>query len=107
MNSTENIRYLILKENDHRSGEYHRVKKGSTIEFELSPLLSTNKVRLFTNCPTNENEKFQREKYFELNWIYPSKLKYDDSDRFAQIHCSTSGTFHYFFTIDRTKFVRL
>jgi len=102
-NSEWDIRYLILNENQDKTGEYHRVKKGVKIEFVLSPFLSTKKVRLFTNCPLKDQNEFNRENYSELSWIYPSTLKYDDTDRFAQIQCGKSGTFHYFFTIDRTN----
>ena len=73
------------------------------MEFVLSPLFSAKKVRLFTNCPLNDGEEFRRENYSELPWTSSSPSKSDDADRFARIRCYRPGTFHYFFTIDRTN----
>ena len=49
-----------------------------------------------------EEKPFQRDNYHELQWIYPSSSKYDDSNRHVFIKCCKSGTFNYYFTIDGT-----
>lgn len=108
MGTTENahaddeVRLLILNEGDDKSDELMRVKKGWTIQVKVSSVLSSRKVRLFSNVVLNEGDRFERKTYHESKWIYPSTNKYDDSDRYAVISCSQSGSFHYYFTIDGT-----
>jgi glycogen debranching enzyme len=102
MNTEEEVRVLILNENEHKTNELFRLKKGSIIQIVLSSRLSWKNVRILTNICLNENELFSRLNYHELEWISPSDGKYDDSNRYTLISCSKSGVFHYYFTIDGT-----
>lgn len=99
----EQIRYLILNENEDKSGELYRIKKGWIIQMKLNPLFSWRKIRIFTNIPLNANEEFDRLKYNELKWTYPSSSPHDDSDRYVFFKCFLSGTFHYYYTINGTE----
>ncbi|CAF1200337.1 unnamed protein product [Rotaria sordida] len=98
----EQVRVLILNEGEDKSEELYRLKKGWVLQIKLSPNLTWRKVRIFTNACLSEEDQFERNTYRELKWIYPSSGKYDDSDRYIYLPCCKSGSFHYFFTIDRT-----
>ncbi|CAM2714055.1 unnamed protein product, partial [Rotaria socialis] len=98
----EQVRILILNENEDNNEKLFRLKTGWTLQIVLSAGLSSRKIRIFTNACLNENDQFQRNNYQELKWIYPSNTKYDDSNRYVSILCCQSGSFHYYFTIDGT-----
>ncbi len=98
----EEIRYIELYEGEDRSEELNRLKKNWTLQIKLTPEFSWRKIRIFTNSPLNENEEFNRLKYAELKWVYPSSGKYDDSNRYVFLKCFKPGSFHYYFTIDGT-----
>ncbi|CAF3464441.1 unnamed protein product, partial [Rotaria sp. Silwood2] len=98
----EQVRVLVLNEGEDKSEELYRLKKGWILQIKLSANLSWRKVRIFTNACLNEEDEFERNSYHELKWIYPSSGRYDDSDRYVVLSCCKSGSFHYFFTIDRT-----
>ena len=102
MPDEEEIRQLILHENEDRSGELYRLELNEIIQLKLSPSLAAKKVRVFTNAIVNESDSFDRSKYNELKWIYPSNGKYDDSDRYLSLKCVQPGSFHFYFTIDRS-----
>ncbi|CAF2153377.1 unnamed protein product [Rotaria magnacalcarata] len=98
----EQVRILILNENEDNNEELFRLKTGWTLQIVLSAGLSARKIRIFSNACLNENDQFQRNNYQELKWVYPSNTKYDDSNRYVSILCCKSGSFHYYFTIDGT-----
>ncbi|CAM4839817.1 unnamed protein product [Rotaria magnacalcarata] len=98
----EQIRILVLNEGEDKSEELYRLKKGWNLQIKISSCLSWRKVRLFTNSCLNEEDQFERTIYRELKWVYPSNGKYDDSDRYVNLSCFKSGSFHYYFTIDGT-----
>jgi glycogen debranching enzyme len=101
-NAEEQIRYIILNENENKSDELYRLKKGWIFQLKLSSGLFWKKVRIFINHPLNEPDEFERNKYVELKWTYPSSGKFDNSDRYVFFQCYKAGTFHYYFTIDGT-----
>ncbi|CAF3945588.1 unnamed protein product [Rotaria magnacalcarata] len=102
----EQVRILILNENEDNNEELFRLKTGWTLQIVLSAGLSARKIRIFSNACLNENDQFQRNNYQELKWVYPSNTKYDDSNRYVSILCCKSGSFHYYFTIDGTTYVK-
>jgi hypothetical protein len=98
----QEIGSIELNEGEDKSDELNRLKKGCILEIKLNSELSWRKVRILTNAPLNEGEEFDRLKYNELKWIYPSHGKYDDSNRYVSLKCFKPGSFHYYFTIDGT-----
>lgn len=98
----DQVRIIILNEGEDKSNELYRLKKDWTLQIKLSSEFSWRKVRIFTNACINENDLFERNKYIELKWVYPSLGKYDDSNRYVFLLCSKPGAFHYYFTIDGT-----
>jgi hypothetical protein len=98
----DQVRVIILNENENKNEELFRLKKGWILQIVLSSRLSWRNIRIFTNICLHEDEQFDRNNYHELKWIYPSSAKYDDSNRYVFITCHKSGTFHYYFTIDET-----
>lgn len=98
----EQVRTITLNEGDNKSSELYRLRKGWTLQMKLSSEFSWRKVRILSNVCINENDKFERNNYIELKWVYPSSGKYDDSNRYVFLLCNKPGAFHYYFTIDGT-----
>lgn len=101
-NGSSHFRF-VLNEIDVTRQRLFRLKKDSSIRFELSPLLSCKKVRLFSNLVRQENDRFERSNFVELKWSYEKHEKYDDSDRHSIVRCCRPGTFDFFFTTDGSK----
>ena len=69
---------------------------------KLNPHLTSKKVRIFTNAPFYETVQFDRLKYNEFKWIYHSSSRFNDSNRYVCVKCFKPGSFHCYFTLDRT-----
>ncbi|CAF1491020.1 unnamed protein product, partial [Didymodactylos carnosus] len=97
------VRVLTLNENDHLSNVLYRLKRGWIVQIVLSSHIVSQKVKVFTNSPKGYSNPFQRNSFRELKWVYPSTIKYDDSNRYCSIECVKPGTFQYYFTTNGTS----
>ncbi|UJR24125.1 hypothetical protein I4U23_027092 [Adineta vaga] len=97
----DEIRVLILNENENKNEELFHLKKGYYLQIILSSSLTYKNIRFFTNY---SNDNFQRNKYEEFQWISSSNNSFDRANRYVLIHCLKSGSFRYYFTIDGSNY---
>lgn len=81
------------------------VTKGWTLRFILGPSLCNLDVRLFINCQSAGIDKEQGQ--YELIWhkqhCHEIWSVSDNVQIFADFQATTTGSFHYFFTVDGTS----
>lgn len=101
-NMNSKVRFLTLNDKEHKDTILYRLEKNWILEFRLGPTLLGRKIFLFCNYPQN-NQPFERNKYYQLSWIQDEGCKYsDDTALLVQIILQVSGGFHYYFTYGST-----
>lgn len=59
---------------------------GWKVEFRLGASLLGKRLDVFINHPLSSDGKFERQTYYQLQWV----------DESASIHLTLSGSFHYY-----------
>jgi hypothetical protein len=67
-------------------------------------------ARVFCNLPalstTNATTKFERIKYYELEWQRDhttDAIRHGDFNKYVEINCHMPGSFNYYFTFNENK----
>jgi glycogen debranching enzyme len=89
------VRVLTLELNVDGSKTLYRLQQGWILQFRLGPSLLGKTIQLWTNCPERK-EDYDRSTYKSLEWQCDSACKSDDTAFYANIHLTTSGSFHYY-----------
>ncbi|CAH1981135.1 unnamed protein product [Acanthoscelides obtectus] len=96
-------RVLTLNDKEHLECTLYRLEKGWNIEFRVGPSLFGRKVYLFCNYPLPGAE-FDRNVYRQLPWQWDEGCKdADDSAAFADLELKIAGSFHYYYTYDKSE----
>ncbi|VEN50334.1 unnamed protein product, partial [Callosobruchus maculatus] len=97
------VRVLTLNDKEHQECTLYRLEKGWSIEFRVGPSLFGRKVYLYCNYPLPGAE-FDRDVYRLLPWQWDEGCKdADDTAAYADIHLKIAGSFHYYFTYDKSE----
>lgn len=103
MSVNKEVRLQLLEENNFNKGRLFKLSQGFTLRLQLSNKIINATVRVFCNQPPNGNA-FERNKYYEYNWIYlPNSIKNDDFNKFIDIECTKPGSFNYYFTFNNEE----
>lgn len=94
------VRVLTLELDVDGSKTLYRLKQGWTLQFRLAPSLLGKAVQVWTNCP-EQHEDYERFSYKTLKWESDSACKSDDTAIYANVHLTTSGSFHYYLTDEK------
>ena len=74
-----------------------------TLRFKLSPILQALDVTINCNHPPRGSSiRYQRDRFYKLDWVVPSDCWYDDSERYADVAIHHAGAFQ--FTVEYKKF---
>nr|CAI5828955.1 unnamed protein product [Callosobruchus analis] len=97
------VRVLTLNDKEHQECTLYRLEKGWTIEFRVGPSLFGRKVYLYCNDPLPGAE-FDRDVYRLLPWQWDEGCKdADDTAAYADIQLKIAGSFHYYFSYDKSE----
>ena len=95
------VRVLTLELNSDGSKTLYRLQQGWSLQFRLGPSLLGKTVQLWTDCPESKEEVYDRFNYKLLEWRCDSACKSDDTAFYAEIHLTTSGSFHFYITDEK------
>lgn len=104
------IRVLTLNDNEHLDSALLRIEKNWIVQFRLGPSLYGQRVHVYTNYPvtsddysSRNDEEFIRNQYRVLQWYQDEGCKYsDDTSAYCEVEAKRAGSFHYYFTYDKT-----
>lgn len=104
------VRVLTLNDNEHLDSTLFRIEKSWILQFRIGPSLYGRRVHVYTNYPvtsddypSKHDEAFIRNQYRELPWYQDEGCKYsDDTSAYCEIEARRAGSYHYYFTYDKT-----
>ncbi|GLV44486.1 uncharacterized protein CBL_10290 [Carabus blaptoides fortunei] len=105
------VRVLTLNDNEHLDSTLFRIEKSWILQFRIGPSLYGRKVHIYTNYsvtsddyPSKQDEEFIRNQYRVLPWYQDVGCKYsDDTSAYCEIEARRAGSYHYYFTYDKTE----
>ena len=89
----------LLDEGNFNAGKLFKLERDSLLRLQLANRIVHERVRLFANLPPAPAHVFERATYYEyeLRTARAHSLPHDDFDRYFELACSRSGSFHYYF----------
>ncbi|XP_035597566.1 glycogen debranching enzyme-like isoform X2 [Oncorhynchus keta] len=88
-------RVLFLNDMERLERTLFRLEQGFELQFRLGPTLQGRRVQVHTNYPA-EGEKFDRLKFWPLNWINPTGRE-GYSDKYCKLDLQVAGSYQYYF----------